>query len=75
MPAFVLTFSEAFCIFFSKKLNSLPGVQKSFQPSDILLLNLGLKPQERVTNKKLDLRQAPILLELRLFNKPLTHGS
>jgi len=51
-PNFLRGFFESYKKF--KRLDFCLGLKKSFQPSDTiyhLWLNLGLKPQERVTNK------------------------
>jgi len=61
MPACILIFSGAF--FESYKIKFAWGSKKASSPRTlyiIIWLNLGLKPQERVTNKRLDLGQASV---------------
>jgi hypothetical protein len=64
-PACVLIFSGAFWILM-KNLSALifclelKKASSPWTPFIILWLNLGLKPQERVTNKRLDLGQASV---------------
>jgi len=73
-PACILISLEAFFKSY-KKFDCLDffawGSKKASSSRTLnIWLNLGLKPQERVTQKILDLGQAS---ELGLFNKPLTH--